>query len=156
MEMTETQALGMVNTPQDSQNVEPKKFTQVDDYTTFRAEFMIEDGDIVFHFFMAPELLEAAKKLAEYPVRLKTLDEVVRKYWLDSFPRSLDVVARDFFKTDNKRLAATYVDDYELKSWWLKAKGFANEGLNPAARALALCERLDQALDAVKVNLALV
>ncbi len=148
----------MVNTPQDNQGVEAKKFTSVDEFTTFRAEFMIEDGDIIYHFFLAPEVVEAGKKLRDENniAGLNTLEGRVRKYWLDSFPRTLDVVARDFFRSDASRLEATYVDDYDLKSWWLKAKGFGNEGLDPSVRARLLCEKLDQALDALKVNLLLV
>lgn len=153
MSMTETQAPDLLKQQGDTRadDIQPPKFTQVNDYTTFRAEFAIEEGDIIFHFFLPPELLEAAKKLAEFPVRLKELDEKTRKYWLDGFARTLDVVARGYFQAGPERLAATYIDDYELKSWWLRCSGFG-QGLSPETRASAFLEKLDQALDALKVN----
>jgi hypothetical protein len=140
---------------QGAQNVEPIRFTQVNDYTTFRAEFAVEDGDLIFHFFLPPEVIETAKKLAEFPARLKDFEDKVRKYWLDSFARTLDVVARSYFQAGPERLAAQYIDDYELKSWWLRCSGFGH-GLAPEDRANAFLEKLDQALDALKVNTLLV
>lgn len=142
----------------DGAEIEPKRLTPINDFTTFRAEFIVEDGDIMFHFFLAPEVQAKVDELAGVPARLAAFDTKVRHYWLDSFPRSLDVVARSFFNADKDRLEASYVEncaEIEIKSWWLLAKGFANEGLSPELRAKAFCEQLDQALDALKVNLLL-
>lgn len=139
MSMTKEQAPEMLS-QQDDQNVLPLQFTKVDDYTTFRAEFAIDGDDLVFHFFLPPEL-ESAKG----PV----LQQRIEKYWKDGFPRSLDVVARDFFKAEFPRLKAAYTQ--ELSSWWLRANGFAAV-LDAGARARAFIQRLDQALDALNVN----
>lgn len=153
--MTEKQATESLSQQAD-QNVDPVQFTPVNIYTTFRAEFAVEGPDLIFHFFLPPEVIGAGEMLAGHPVRLKELDTRVRKYWLDHFPRTLDVVARGFFKAEAPRLQASYVEEYELKSWWLRCFGFANQGLDPAARCQLFLEHLDQALDAVKVNVLLV
>lgn len=160
MSMTESQAMATVNTPDEEYGagagVEAKNLVPIDDFTTFRAELLIEDGDLVFHFFLAPEVFARAQELQGdlHKKQLLALEERVKAYWLNAFPRSLDVVARNFFNAGPDRLEATYVEDFQLKSWWLKAKGFALDGLSPELRARSFCAKLDQALDAVKINLA--
>ena len=156
MEMTETQAPEILKFQGDTNasDIQGVQFTQVNDYTTFRAEFAIEEGDFIFHFFLAPEVLARAQELQGdiHKKQLLELEALVKKYWLDSFPRSLDIVARNFFQAGPERLKATYIDDYELKYWWLRCQGYADQGLNPEARCQAFLEKLDQALDAVKLN----
>ena len=145
MSMTEDQAPEMLKT-QDDQSVLPIQFIKVEEYTTFRAEFAFDGDDIVFHFFLPPELEDLQKKGP-------SINQRVDKYWKDSFPRTLDVVARDFFKVEFPRLKAAYTE--ELQSWWLRAFGFS-DGLDPEARCRMFIARLDQALDAVNVNHRLV
>ena len=107
-------------------------FTKVEDYTTFVAEFGVKDGDLIFHFYLTPELDEQPK------------DGPVAVYWMSRFPRVLDGTAQDFFKTGPPRLQAKYTQ--EMQSWWLRAQGFG-ENLEPDKLAYAFLETLDRDLD---------
>lgn len=142
MQMTETQAPEILK-QQDEQGVAALQFTPVDDFTTFRAEYAIVDEDLVFHFFQPPEHVGAIE------AKQTALEPRLNHYWMDSFPRTLDVVARDFFRAESPTLRAAYTE--ELKSWWLRGFGMAAVA-TPDARAKLFLQKLDQALDAVNVN----
>lgn len=120
------------------------EFTKVDEYTTFRAEFAVDANDLVFHFFLPPELEEAL-------TRGPAIKQRVEKYWEDGFARTLDVVARDYFSAEYPQLRAAHVKEYGINSWWLRADGMANVP-DPDGRCRRFIEKLDQALDALKVS----
>lgn len=119
-------------------------FREVDDYTTFRAEFAMEAGDIIFHFFKSDETK------AGHPA-----DQQV--YWTETFAKVLEPVALQFFgvTADSGRLQAKHIYDAEqphseaepLDSWWFRAYGFGHR-LDPHALALKFLETLDSRLDA--------
>ena len=101
------------------------KFTQVDNYTTFRAEYTFLGEDIVAHFFVTSENNSS-------------------DYWLKTFPALLDACAREYFQADHPRLVAKYTD--EVKSWWFKAHGYAHS-LAPDKLMLGFFEALDHDLE---------
>jgi hypothetical protein len=113
------------------------EFTKIEQFTTFRAEFAFDGDDIVFHFFLPPELVP------------HTNTREVRKYWLETFPKVFEPVVIDVFKVQPPRIQAKYISDMDLDSWWFRAFGFAST-LSPDALCAKLCETLDQALEATK------
>lgn len=127
---------------QDEQPVAAIQFTPVNTHTTFRAEWGVDGNDIVFHFFLPPELENASSA-------------AVQKYWENDFPHALDAVAREYFKADFPRLKAARVKEYDIDSWWLRANGFADT-IDAAGRCRLFFDKLDAALDqarsAVKVS----
>jgi hypothetical protein len=84
------------------------KFTSVDDYTTFRAEYTLKDKDIVVHFFL--------------PQDFRRTGQAAVTYWTSTFAVALDSVAQECFQATQPRLQAKYTE--ELKSWWLRARGY--------------------------------
>ncbi len=113
----------------------PLQFIQVTEYTTFRAELAITDGDIVFHFYVTEEVKQLQKPTP-------------REYWLGDngiFPNALSEVAQQHFEVGYPRLKASYTE--EMASWWLRAYGFGLL-LESHKFAYAFLERLDAALDA--------
>lgn len=74
-------------------------------YTTFLAEHVMRDGNLVFHFF--------------YPTDLKLHPDRARVYWERSFAVALDEVAQRVFQATAPRLQAKYTE--EMKSWWFRA-----------------------------------
>lgn len=113
------------------------EFVKVEGYTTFRAEYTFEESDIVFHFFLPPELRPHEKSAQ------------VHKYWTEVFPRVLEPVVYDVFKAQPPRLQAAYINDLDINSWWLRAYGFADQ-LEPAGLCALLFSTLDARLDALK------
>jgi hypothetical protein len=119
-------------------------FREVSDYTTFRAEFAMEAGDIIFHFFKTTEILASPESSQ-------------RLYWAEIFPSVLEPTALKYFgvTADSGRLKAQYIYDEEsphtrkepLNSWWLRAFGFGHR-LDPHAVALKFLEILDSDLEA--------
>jgi hypothetical protein len=107
----------------------PLMFTHIDGYTTFRAEFAIVDGDIVYHFYVTEEV----QKLRD-----------AHKYWDAVFPATLQTVAREYFNADYPRLQAQYVP--EMASWWFRAKGFGQK-LDPQRFSYRFFDTFDAALD---------
>lgn len=118
-------------------------FREVDDYTTFKAEFAMDAGDIVFHFFKTSEI--------------KAQDFSAQKlYWENTFATVLEPVALKYFgvTADSGRLQAKHIYDDEqpysaaepLDSWWFRAFGFGHR-LDPHALALKFLETLDSGLD---------
>lgn len=144
--MTEQQAPEILK-QQDDQGVMPLQFEVVDEYTTFIARFAIDDNDLIFHFYLPAELVHVPTVASPKPEPY--FQARVDKYWNDNLPRTLDIVARDFFKAEAPRLKAAFTP--EMNSWWLRGFGMADV-LDPAARARAFLAKFDQALDVVNVN----
>src|ERR1019366_4405818 len=71
-------------------------------YTTFKAEFAIEAGDIIFHFYKTPEILKWSPVLQ-------------RQYWADVFATTLEPAALKYFSVtvESGRLKAQHVHDQE-------------------------------------------
>lgn len=109
--------------------VMPLMFAQVNDYTSFRAEFAIKDSDLVFHFYVTEEI----QKLGD-----------PHTYWEKLFPETLQTVARQYFNSDFPRLQAQYVP--EMASWWFTAKGFGLR-LDPQRLSYRFLDAFDSALD---------
>lgn len=107
------------------------KFEQVRQYTTFLAEWAQIDGDLVVHFFPAPEQNALAEKAQE-------------RYWLRDFPQLLSDTAEQYFNATKPRLTASYAE--ELSSWYFRARGFALQ-LDPAEFIGRFFVLLDEALD---------
>ena len=107
-------------------------FTPVTRYTTFQAEYAVKGADLVFHFFLTPEMDGMPK------------DGPVAVYWMRSFPDILDGTAQDFFRATAPRLQAKYTE--EMASWWLRAQGFG-ENLDPEGLAESFLDQLDRDLD---------
>lgn len=106
--------------------VVPLQFVQVNDYTTFRAEYALDGADFVVHFYQTPE------------------HEKDIPYWLKSFPAVLDAVAREHFQANQPRLVAAYTE--EMGSWWLRAHDYANI-LDKDGYIRKFLDKLDQTLD---------
>ncbi len=110
-------------------------FIDITEYTTFRAQLAITDGDLVFHFYVTEE------------VNART-QPTPAEYWLGDtciFANTLAAVAQEYFNADYPRLKACYTA--EQVSWWLRAYGFG-QMLDPHKFAYTFLERLDAALDA--------
>jgi hypothetical protein len=122
--LTEEDRQGLKSMNSSACGVAPLQFTKVEDYTSFTAEYAWDDGDLVFHFFRAPDH-DAA-------------------YWLQKFPSALDPVARQAFKAGPPRLRAAYTD--EMDSWWLRAKGYTHL-VDKDAFVARFLQKLDQTLD---------
>lgn len=117
------------------------KFTQVDCYTTFLAEYAFIDGDIVFHYFPPREAYVQVPGTDAHRV---TQD--FQKRWRQVFPAVLSPVAEAYFRASRPTVAAQYVP--EMTSWWMRCRGFA-ERLDPDGYVQQFLEKLDHALDAV-------
>lgn len=129
--------LPQILTDEPTTGVQGLQFTQVDSFTTFKAEYAFEGDDIVYHFFLSKE---------DEP---HWVNKGTRKYWLETFPKVLEPVVFQIFKVQPPRVKAAYVDDMGINSWWLKAYGFANS-LDAEGLCSKLFETLDAALDATK------
>lgn len=115
-------------------------FTQVENFTTFLAEYACVDGDIVLHFFPPREMYVQTPGTSTHRV---LSDFMLR--WQREFPRVLSPTAEAYFKATYPQLAADYVP--EMTSWWMRASGFART-LDPDSFIRGFLESLDQALDA--------
>jgi hypothetical protein len=110
-------------------STEAPVFTQVTCYTTFRAEYAMINGNLVFHFFANDEVNQLADPWA---------------YWKDRFPNVLSKLATEFFASSYPRVRAAYSG--ELASWWLRADSF-DHLLDPEGFCLRFLEQLDGQLD---------
>src|SRR3954464_8209789 len=80
-------------------------FIDITEYTTFRAELAVTEGDLVFHFYPTEEV-HALK------------DPTPMAYWPEPSPAILEPVAKKYFNADESRLKAAYTT--EQVSWWLR------------------------------------
>ena len=125
--------------PPEIGGVEGLEFIKVTEYTTFSAEYAEDGNDLIFHFFLPEELKGIAHEKA------------VKDYWETVFPTVLEPVATEVFRAGPPRLQATFITDYDLNSWWFRAKGFV-ESLDPDALCKKFLEKMDQGLDATKTT----
>jgi hypothetical protein len=109
--------------------------------TLFNVEMGVDGEDLIFHFYM-PVTSDAEaffQKLGAKTERERTL--LVRSYWDELFPASLDATAQSYFKAEAPRLEAQHISDpnmttqfdgreCQLDSWWLRARSFANNTLD--------------------------
>lgn len=116
------------------------QFKQVQAFTTFIAEYAVQDGAYILHFFPPRE-----RYIHTGNGRYQVHGEFLIR-WQRSFPAVLSPVAEEYFQATQPRLQAAYTA--EMFSWWLKAAGFA-ERLDPDAYIMRFFEKLDAALDAV-------
>jgi hypothetical protein len=113
-------------------------FIDVTEYTTFRAELAVTEGDLVFHFYPTNEV---------HALKLPTPE----KYWKEVFAAVLEPVAKQYFNAEEPRLKAAYTA--EQASWWMRAFGFG-QVLDPHKLAYGFLEVLDKALDGAITNAA--
>lgn len=104
------------------------KFTPCEEFTTFSAEYALQDGNIVIHFFLPRDFKGA------------------QDYWTMKFPRALDPTAQSYFKATAPRLQAKYTE--ELKSWWFRASGY-DHIIDWQKFVESFFEELDRALESV-------
>lgn len=109
------------------------EFTQVDEFTTFKAEYGMVGNDLVMHFFATPEIEKSPKG---------------REYWLRLFPTCLDPVAQHHFEATAPRLQAKYTE--LVNSWWLQAQGYSHL-LDVDAYVSDFLTKLDESLEALNV-----
>lgn len=107
------------------------KFTQEKGYTTFLAEYVLRDGDLVIHFFLPPDF--------------KAPPAIAQHYWEIQFARALDAVAQEVFQATAPRLQAKYTE--EMKSWWFRACNY-DHIIDVAGFVRRFFDELDTALEA--------
>lgn len=110
-----------------------KGLEKVEDYTTFLAEYVFYEGDMIVHFFQTKELARANPQKRD-------------RYWLQLFPVALSDTAEDHFQATLPRIFAEYVP--EMTSWYFKARGFANK-LDPKEFLYSFFGKLDTNLDRI-------
>lgn len=81
------------------------KFIQETSYTTFLAEYVVQDGNIIIHFFLPSDFKGHAQQ-----------------YWEVTFAVALDTTAQRVFQATTPRLQAKYTE--EMKSWWFRALNY--------------------------------
>lgn len=116
------------------------KFTEVKGFTTFLAEYAVQDGSYIVHFFPPRE-----RYVSTGGGKMQVHGEFLVK-WQRTFPKVLSPTAENYFGASQPRLQAAYTA--EMFSWWLKAAGFA-ERLDPDGYIMKFFEELDSALDAI-------
>ncbi len=116
-------------------------FTRVEDFTTFLAEYVFLDGNIVIHFFPPREAFELSQTSQQPRISAEYL-----KYWKRKFPTVLSPVAEEFFNATAPIITATYVE--EMASWWMRANGYASR-MDPDGFIRLFFAELDRSLDAV-------
>ena len=104
-------------------------------FASFAPEYAVDNGDLVFHFFLPEQLQPFADR-----------GDVV-SYWKDKFPRVLDPVTREHFAAEYPRIRAAYVDDYGVNSWWMRATGFGDTLLDADSFVNRFYERLEKELN---------
>lgn len=107
------------------------RFTQVNDFTTFRAEYLIDGEDYVLHFFLSVEF--ERKTPAEQG-----------QYWLRTFPTVLSDTAEAYFQASKPRVTAEYIE--EVTSWYMRCRNFAQR-LGPDEFIQRFLEALDGGLE---------
>jgi hypothetical protein len=102
---------------------------QVEDFTSFFAEYGLVGSDIVLHFFLSPEARDMPER---------------ERYFLEVFPRVLSDLSEAYFRATQPRVFAEYVP--EMTSWYMRCRGFADR-LDPHLYVLEFLEKLDARLD---------
>ena len=114
---------------------------KVEDYTTFLAEFGIQEGDIIIHFFLPYEAFTGDDNHKE-------VKQEYDAYWQHRFPLILSTTAESYFDATYPRIFAEWIP--ELRSWYMRCRGFGKK-LDPETYTLKFLEALDEALDKVQV-----
>jgi hypothetical protein len=98
---------------------EPVRFVKDTSFTTFTVEYAMRGPDLVFHFYLPPEVIggEGASHASQALQRPS-----VYHYWSETFGDGLNQVAPEYFQATAPRLQAAY--SLEVYSWWLRARGF--------------------------------
>jgi hypothetical protein len=122
----------------------------------FNAEVALDGEDFIFHFYMPVTGSEEAffTKLA---VPAHDRRAFFYRYWDNLFPAALDVTARLYFKAEHPRLEASHMSEtqlttqfngksIQLDSWWMRAKNFVNNTLDPDAFVERFYLALEEAL----------
>lgn len=117
------------------------EFQKVEDFTTFLAEFGIQQGDIVIHFFLPYEAFSGDDEHKEVKDGYLT-------YWQHTFPPILSTTAEEYFNDTYPRIFAEWIP--ELRSWYMRCKGFGKK-LDPETYAMKFLEALDGALDKIQL-----
>jgi len=107
-------------------------------YPSFVAEHAVINGDLHVHFFLPTEAGDLKRADAN-------LQRKWEAYWLETFPKFLSPVAKEYFQSDKPRLVAKYTE--EVASWWFCGRGYG-DALNPDELALGFERALDGALQA--------
>lgn len=105
----------------------------------FDVECAADGEDFVFHFY-TPQVEEFWDKMGIK--KFERSRELAEQYWEDIFPNALDVTSRLYFKAEFPRLSAMHVVQADcttqfegqmraLNSWWMRAKGFVHNTLEP-------------------------
>lgn len=116
------------------------KFTKVENFTTFLAEYVLSDGSIIVHFFPPREAYELSLSTQQPRVTAEFL-----RMWKKKFPLVLSPTAENYFLATYPVLAATYVE--EMTSWWMRIGGYAGR-TDVDEVIMRFFETLDAALDA--------
>jgi len=116
------------------------KFKQVEDFTTFLAEYTLLGDDIVIHFFPPREAYVLSNLTQEPAVPAEYL-----RYWKRKFPEVLSPVAERVFMATAPIITAMYIE--EMTSWWMRANGYATR-LEPDELIRLFFVELDRSLDA--------
>jgi|SRR5688572_3118343 len=111
------------------------QFTQETQYTTFLAEYALQDGNIVIHFYM--------------PADFKVHPQSARMYWETQFPKALDAVAQNVFQATAPRLQAKYTE--EMQSWWFRASRY-DHIIDLPGFLRKFFDELDAALETLRVS----
>lgn len=107
----------------------------------FEVEAAQDGEDFVFHFFM-PTTSEFWDKMG-ISVNQRS-QAFLTQYWEEIFPLALDRTSRSYFKAEFPRLSAMHMVQTDcstefdgkqrpLDSWWMRAKGFVHNTLDPEA-----------------------
>lgn len=106
------------------------KFTKVDGYTNFLAEYALVGDNIVVHFYGTPE-----RPWSEHG------------YWRRVFPEALNSQGQLHFRATKPRLRAMLTE--EVRSWWFEAQNYAHI-IDLSAYMIQFFDRLDAQIDAIE------
>lgn len=120
----------------------------------FEAEVGQDGEDFIFHFYM-PTVEDFWEKMGiQKNQRSKVFAE---QFWEELFPLALDAVARSYFQAEFPRLTAMHMVQVDcsvefdgqmrpLNSWWMRAKGFVHNTLDPDAFVEKFYRLIEEAL----------
>ena len=110
-----------------------------DKFFSFNAEHSVIENNIIIHFFL-PSQAKQYIKGDNNPAEQKWMS-----YWLKTFPKVLDPLAREYFDAEYPRLQVKYTE--EVASWWFKGQGYGDL-IDPGKFVRDFLVKLDAALQA--------